>query len=135
MINGKHETPSLKISSLHSFFIPSTSVSRPVRIDLANKAPFNDLKHQSCADKLSMENSNSAPHSLRGTRKISPSLAKVLATEAIPLQALRMLVTLRWFRWAPIRLLRGFSNRVHMTLGTSLSSESTVSSLERKRAW
>jgi len=95
MISGEHETSSPKIFSLHFFFSLSTSVSRPVQIDLANKAPFNDLKHQSCAGKLSMENSNSAPHSLRGTRKISPSIAKVLATGTIPVQALRMQVPLR----------------------------------------
>ena len=135
MISGEYETLVLKIFSLDCFIIPSTMVSRPVQIDLANKAPFKDLKHQSCAGKLSMENSDSAPHSLRGTRKISPSLVKVLATGTIPFQGHRKLVPLRKFDLHPIRLFRGFSNRVHMTLETFLSSESMVRSLEKQRAW
>ena len=44
MISGEYETLVLKIFSLDCFIIPSTMVSRPVQIDLANKAPFKDLK-------------------------------------------------------------------------------------------
>jgi hypothetical protein len=80
MIGSEHETAPLKFPLFFaSSLFPLLSSTIPFRYILA-KAPSHNLKHQSSTGKLSMENSSSAQHPLRGVRKIPRAFVKILAS-------------------------------------------------------